>query len=163
METYHKIREQGFTLVEMLVVLAVIAILSVLALPGNTGRAVQLKMVETIELVEPFQNKIAMSYAAVGRFPESNELANIPAADKIIGNYLLAAEVQGGAIHLRLGQKMPAELHGQQLSLRPVYVEDSPLSPVSWVCGFDSVPEGMQVAGVNRTDVKLNNLPLRCR
>lgn len=163
MGLYRNICEQGFTLVEMLVVLAVIAILSVLALPGNNSRAVQLNIVETIELVEPFQKKIALSYTAAGKFPENNELANIPDADKILGNYLSAAEVQDGAIHLSLGKKISKKLHGQQLSLRPVYVEGAPSSPVSWVCGFDSVPAGMKVSGANRTNVKLTNLPLRCR
>jgi len=156
-------RKRGFTLVEMLVVLAVIAILSLLALPSNSGRAVQLMIVETLELVEPYQQKIAERYSLDGQFPVDNDTAKMPAAEKILGNYLMAAEVEGGAIHLRLGQKMPSVLHGELLSLRPVYVANSPASPVSWVCGFDALPAGMLAAGVNRTTVKLQNLPLRCR
>lgn len=157
------INRRGFTLIEMLVVLAIIAILSMLALPSSGGRAVQLMIVETLELVEPYKQKISTSYALNGRFPEDNKSVGMPEADKILGNYLAAAEVEGGAVHLRLGQKMPSALHGQLLSLRPVYVKDSLASPVSWVCGFDSVPEGMLVTGVNRTSVELKNLPLRCR
>jgi len=163
MAVYQAMRKRGFTLVEMLVVLAVIAILSLLALPSNSGRAVQLMIVETLELVEPYQQKIAERYSLDGQFPVDNDTAQMPAGEKILGNYLMAAEVEGGAIHLRLGQKMPSVLHGELLSLRPVYVANSPASPVSWVCGFDAVPAGMLAAGVNRTTVKLQNLPLRCR
>jgi len=163
MGKYTVIRERGFTLIEMLVVLAVIAILSMLALPSSNGRAVQLMIVETLGLMGPFQKKIAENYSLTGSFPVNNENAKIPVAENILGNYLVAAEVESGAIHLRLGQKMPPALHGQLLSLRPVYVVNSPASPVSWVCGFDSVPVGMLAAGVNRTNVELQNLPLRCR
>jgi len=163
MAVYPAMHKRGFTLIEMLVVLAVIAILSLLALPGNNGRAVQLMIVETLELVEPYQQKIAERYSLDGQFPVDNDTAQIPMAEKILGNYLMAAEVKGGAIHLRLGQKMPPALQGQLLSLRPVYVANSSASPVSWVCGFDSIPAGMLAAGVNRTTVELQNLPLRCR
>jgi type IV pilus assembly protein PilA len=163
MGVYKVIRSRGFTFIEMLVVLAIIAVLSMLALPSNGGRAVQLMIVETLELVEPYKQKISVSHALNGRFPADNKTVGMPEADKILGNYLAAAEVDDGAVHLRLGQKMPAALHGQLLSLRPVYVKDSLASPVSWVCGFDSVPEGMLAAGLNRTNVELKNLPLRCR
>jgi type IV pilus assembly protein PilA len=42
-------------------------------------------------------------------------------------------------------------------------VEDAPVVPVAWVCGFAPVPEKMTAKGVNKTDLAPGYLPMRCR
>jgi type IV pilus assembly protein PilA len=42
-------------------------------------------------------------------------------------------------------------------------VEDAPVVPVSWVCGFAATPDKMTVIGANKTDVPKNWLPVNCR
>ena len=53
-------------------------------------------------------------------------------------------------------------LRGKTLSLRPAVVEDTPLVPIAWVCGFAKEPQAMKVLGTNRTDIDKQYLPLRC-
>ncbi|HCS28325.1 MAG TPA: prepilin-type cleavage/methylation domain-containing protein [Spongiibacteraceae bacterium] len=153
----------GFTLLEMLVVLAIIAILATLVMPSNANRHLQQQVLESVELIERYKGNLEAFYSATGAFPADNEAANMPEPDKIIGSYVQRVDVENGAMHLQFGKKFPESLSGKRLSLRPMIVEGSPNSPVSWVCGFDAVPEGMAATVENQTDLELRFLPLRCR
>lgn len=154
----------GFSLLELMVVVAIIAIIATLAMPSNIGRITQKRMVETIELVEPYKAFIAASYLSnSGNFPADNAAAGMPDANKIKGNYLRKLEVRDGVMHLTLGQKLPDSLHNKILSIRPVFVKDEPMTPISWICGHADVPAGMHAAGTNLTDLDNTFLPGRCR
>lgn len=154
----------GFSLIEIVMVLAVIAILAMLALPGRFGAITQERLVETIELIEPYKPVIENFYRTNGgKFPENNAAAGLPEPDQIIGNYLEKVVVRDGALHLYLGQKLPEQLHHKILTIQPVFVEDSLQSPISWICGYAQVPLGMQRAGTNLTDIEPIVLPGRCR
>lgn len=155
---------KGFSLIEIMVVIAIIAILATLAIPSQTGRITQQRIVETIELIDPYKNNIETYFKFhSGEFPNNNEEAGLPEPNKILGNYLEKMDIKDGVMHLYFGQKMPASLHGKILSLRPVFVKDSPNSPLSWICGFNEIPTGMTAAGINLTDLDRLVLPGRCR
>jgi type IV pilus assembly protein PilA len=49
------------------------------------------------------------------------------------------------------------------LSLRPAVIEDAPIVPVAWVCGFAAPPEKMTVIAANKTDLPKGWLPVNCR
>ncbi len=153
----------GFTLLELMAVVGVVAILAFLALPSRTGEISQIQVLESLDLISNYQNQIAALYAIDGGFPTDNAAAGFPEPERIIGNYLKQMEVSDGAIHLTLGNKVHPTLVGKIVSIRPVYVYESPTSPVSWVCGQDEIPAGMTVAGENLTDAPPESLPGRCR
>ena len=146
-----------------MIVIAIIAIMATLAIPSQMGKINQQKVLESIELVEGYKEIIAKVYYTTGEFPADNKEAGLPEPRKIIGNYLKSLTVKNGAMHLRLGQKTNKHLQEKTLSIRPVFVPNSRNSPVSWICGFDTVPDGMKVSGLNKTNVKRVNLPIRCR
>ena len=159
-----KTHNLGFSLLELMVVIAIIAILAMLAIPSNIGEITQKRIIETLDLVEPYKTNIVNHYKFnSGNFPENNDDAGIPEAHQIMGNYLRKMEVRDGAMHLTLGQKLPEKLHNKIITIRPVFVKDSPNSPVSWICGNNKVPTGMTASGVNLTDVEPLFLPGRCR
>ena len=156
--------KSGFSLLELMVVVAIIAIVALMALPSQTGRITQKKVVETLDLVEGYKENINVFYQnSGGNFPNDNFDAGMPQADKIKGTYLRKVEVREGSLHLTLGQNLPQSLHGKVISLRPVFVEDTPQTPLSWVCAGARVPDGMTVSGVDLTDLNIAFLPGRCR
>lgn len=155
-------KQTAFTLLEVVIVVAIVAILATIALPSQTGRFNQQNIVETLEIVERYKSNVEAVYQLTGRFPLNNSEAGIPSADKIIGNYLQGLSIEDGALQLNLGNKL-SQLKGKIITVQPVFVLGSLNSPISWICGFDQIPDGMTVAGVNRTNVEKSDLPGRCR
>ncbi|MFT5609745.1 MAG: type II secretory pathway pseudopilin PulG [Polaribacter sp.] len=69
-------------------VIAIIAILASLAIASQMGAVTQKRVIETLELVEPYKLKVAVYFSTHnGTFPTHNEVIGLPAANKIIGNY----------------------------------------------------------------------------
>ena len=163
-ENTKPLKESGFSLLELMVVVAIIAILALMAIPSQTGRVTQKKIVETLDLVEAYKANVNAFYQiSGGDFPDNNLEAGMPDPDKIKGTYLRKLEVREGALHLTLGQNLPNSLHNKIISLRPVFVEDTPQTPLSWVCAAARVPDGMRVAGTDLSDLDIAFLPGRCR
>lgn len=154
--------QQGFSLLELVVVIVVIAVLALLALPDQSYRIAQVKVKESIELVEPFKANIESVYKLTGTFPKNNEEATLPAADKIIGNFITKVEVEDGSMHLFFGNKL-SSLAGKILTISPAFVPDSPDSPISWLCGYSEAVSGMESTSNNKTTIPKTHLPIRCR
>ncbi len=154
---------KGFTLIEMMVVVAIIAILALMALPSPQPLLARQQVSESLSLIEDYKKLVVFYYASSHELLQNNEQANIPAADKLLGNYVDRIELAQGAFHLHFGNKAVEKIKGKYLSVRPIVVNGSPDSPISWVCGFAKVPDGMSAKGENKTDVEIGNLPLECR
>ncbi len=155
-------RQTGFTLIEVLVVLGILTILLTLAIPSGTGKYTKVYIRESVNLIDDYQPIVESYFKIHNHFPENNQTLGLPEPDKLSGNYLTQTFVEDGAIHLVLGNKINNDLQGKVVSLRPIYIEDSPLSPISWICGYDEIPNGMTAGGLNRTDVAKKFLPLEC-
>jgi type IV pilus assembly protein PilA len=157
------IRSGGFSAIEMMAVLAVIAILALMAIPGYQDKFVRDQIVEALPLADIGKAPIAASWAIAQTFPADNAAAGLPVADKIVSNFISSLAIQDGAIHLTFGNRANAVIKGKILTLRPAVVEDAPVVPVAWVCGYATGPDKMTVKGANNTNIPANFLPFKCR
>lgn len=157
------LRESGFTLIEMMVVVAIIAVLALLALPSPDPAIARKQVTESMELIEDYKKLVAFYHQSAQVFLKDNKEAGIPAPDKLLGNYVDRIDLINGAFHIHFGNKAHPEIKNKTLTIQPVAVKGSPQSPISWICGKAAVPNGMEAAGENRTDLELKNLPLHCR
>ena len=85
-------------------------------------------------------------------FPNDNETAGLPAADKIVNQFITSVEVKDGAILITFGNSANHVIKGKLLTLRPAVVEDAPVVPITWICGNAAAPDRMTLKGVNKTN-----------
>jgi type IV pilus assembly protein PilA len=156
-------RDRGFTMLELMAVVAVIAILATLALPSYFDRIVRDQVKTALALADIAKQPIATSWLLTQAFPADNASAGLPAAEKIVANYVSAVAVENGAIHITFGNRANSSIGGKILTLRPAVVEDAPIVPVAWVCGYAEGPDKMTVHGKNLTGIPESLLPIECR
>jgi type IV pilus assembly protein PilA len=156
-------RQQGFTMIEMMAVVAVVAILAMLAVPPYLEHSVRDQIKTSLTLAEIAKPPIAASWSSKQTLPADNAEAGLPDAEKIVSNYVSAVAVREGAIHLTFGNRVNKAILGKVLSIRPAVVADAPVVPVAWVCGTAEAPEKMTVSGENLTNIPDRLLPLECR
>jgi type IV pilus assembly protein PilA len=153
----------GFTLIEMLIVLGVVAILALMMIPSFVDGTIRSQVAEALPLADIAQKPVGAAWTLAKTLPADNAAAGLPPKEKIVSNLVSGLAVEGGAIHLTFGNRANSRIRGKVLTLRPAVVEDAPVVPVAWVCGFAPVPEKMTAKGVNKTDIPPGYLPMRCR
>ena len=156
-------RYRGFTMLELMAVVAVIGILAVLAVPTYMDRIVRDQVKAALPLAEIAKPPISMSWALAQTVPADNAAAGLPAAEKIVSNFVSSVAVRDGAIQMTFGNSASGAVSGKMLSLRPAVVEDAPIVPVAWVCGNADVPDKMKAFGENMTSLPNSLLPFECR
>ena len=146
-----------------MVVVAIIAILALIALPSVPDKLVREQIVEATRLADLAKAPVAAAWATTAKLPLDNAAAGLPAAEKIVSNYVSSVAVESGAIQVTFGNQANGNIRGKVLTFRPAVVADSPVVPVAWICGNADVPGSMSARGLNKTTVALRFLPLNCR
>jgi type IV pilus assembly protein PilA len=153
----------GFTVVEMMVVIGVIAVLALMVAPSYQEKIVKDQIIEALPLADIAKIPVAASWSVGQPFPDNNDGAGLPPADKIVRNFISSVLIQSGAIHVTFGNRANSAIRGKVLTLRPAVVADAPIVPVAWVCGNATAPDKMTVKGENKTNIPTIFLPLKCR
>lgn len=146
-----------------MVVVGVVAILALLAIPSFQDRLIREQINEALPLADIAKAPVAKAWGGAQSFPADNAAAGLPPAEKIVSNLVSSVAVEGGAIHMTFGNRANSAIRGKVLTLRPAVVEDAPIVPVAWVCGFAKEPGNMTLKSANKTNVPVSYLPSRCR
>lgn len=156
-------KKNGFTLIELMIVITIMSILATIAIPSFQDRVIRTQVQEALNLSEIAKKGVEDYYSAKKTFPDSNVEAGLPAADKIIGNFVTGVSIRNGVIDVYLGNKINKHADQKIVTIRPAIVKGEPRVPIAWIPGFASVPEGMTVVGENRSDILPRLLPIICR
>lgn len=163
------VRNAGFTLIEMMVVVAIIAILAMMAMPNVTDKLVRDQIVEAAKLADIAKGPVhaawlvsAVPPSTVRSMPADNAAAGLPPADKIVNTHISSITVENGALHLQFGNSAHGAIKGKILTLRPAVVEDAPVVPPAWICSAAKVPNNMTLKGSDKTNIDKRYLPRNC-
>ncbi|KPQ24964.1 MAG: type IV pilus assembly protein PilA [Halomonas sp. HL-48] len=70
--------QQGFTLIELMIVVAIIGVLASIAVPQYQNYTARAQVSEAFNLASAYKTTMSEFYAVRGRFPVSNEEAGLP-------------------------------------------------------------------------------------
>jgi type IV pilus assembly protein PilA len=153
----------GFTLIELMVVVTIIGILASIAMPNYQAYIQRAEVTEALSVSSMIKEKINQYYIENLEMPVDNLQAGVPKPEFLMGNRVAKVIVENGAVHVVFGHKTSKSLKDKTLTLRPAVVIGSPVSPISWLCGYDVAVTGMQAQGDNKTDLDHSFLPSACR
>ncbi|HHM04952.1 MAG TPA: prepilin-type N-terminal cleavage/methylation domain-containing protein [Gammaproteobacteria bacterium] len=132
-------KQQGFTLIELMIVVAIIGILAAIAIPAYQDYTARAQVSEGITLAEGLKSTIAEVYADSGTFTGvSSGSKGLPAATDVKGNYVSQVAVADGKITVTMKSSGVASVvAGKTFTLSPTAGTGS----VTWTCAKDSIDD----------------------
>ena len=143
-----KHEQQGFTLVELMIVVAIIGILAAIAIPAYQDYSIRAQVTEGLNLSSTAKNAISTYYADRGDWPANNAEAGIAANTEIVGKYVAQVTIEDGVIDVEYGGEAHAVLDGMAIQLTP---NTDNLGSVTWVCASGAA------------EIENKHLPSACR
>ncbi len=123
-------KQQGFTLIELMIVIAIIGILAAIAIPAYQDYVIRSQVTEGLSLADGAKTAVAEFYSNKGSFPTSNASAGLAGASTITGNYVTKVDVSSGPIVITYGNKVNKAVSGKTLELSPTTSGGS----ITWTC-----------------------------
>jgi type IV pilus assembly protein PilA len=88
MESFMKKMQQGFTLIELMIVVAIIGILAAIAIPAYQDYIIRSQVSEGANLIDGTKSSIADFYNNYGRMPSNQVSAGLAGAASLSGKYV---------------------------------------------------------------------------
>ncbi|MAA75366.1 MAG: major pilin PilA [Salinisphaeraceae bacterium] len=134
-------KQQGFTLIELMIVVAIIGILAAIAIPAYQDYIKRSKMSEVMAFAGTAKTAVTESFQSTGALPADNQAAGLDttAAD-IDSTYVESVTVTDGVIAVAVQGTGDSDLDGATVTFSPVQSDGTTAvaanyeGSINWAC-----------------------------
>jgi len=120
--------QQGFTLIELMIVVAIIGILAAVAIPAYQDYTVRAKVTEGLSLATSGKTAIGEYFASNGTLPADNAAAGLAASTSLRGNSVRSVAVSASGLLTITFSGQP--INSSTMLLRPTAADGG----INWSC-----------------------------
>jgi type IV pilus assembly protein PilA len=130
-------KQQGFTLIELMIVVAIIGILAAIAIPAYQDYTIRAQVSEGLNLAGGAKAAVSEYTMDTGVFPTNNAQAGMSDPGVINGKYVESVANTSGLVQVEFGGSAHAILEPSNLQLSAATSAGS----VQWICKSDTIAD----------------------
>ena len=130
--------QQGFTLIELMIVVAIIGILAAIAIPAYQDYTIRAQVSEGLNLSGGAKAAVTEYFQDRGVMPTNNAQAGLEAAGNIRGKYVVSVSNTSGVVTVTYGADAHATIATDSVLMT---ANTSAAGSVQWICTSTTIAD----------------------